>query len=302
MATLKDWIAGIRVPTLPVSAAPVVAGTGIAVWAGSVHWGKALLCLAVALTLHIGENLSNDYSDGARGTDAERVGPESLIMNGKASPRAVLTAAIVFYAIGSALGIWLVSMTGQWWLLIPGILALLAAWFYVGGPHPYGYIGLGEVAVFLFFGLLATAGTVYVQVGGVPASGWIAAVCMGLLACALFVVDSIRDIPTDKVAGKRTIAVRIGGRRARNVYLLMFVAAFIGAIALSWFLRPFVWLFIFYVPSLVLCLRLARDVCGIGRPPADEEGLVPARQNTALAEILFGLAIFASYAVAYLLL
>ena len=212
-ATASDWIAGARLRTLPLAIAPVLLGTGAAIVAsdpGIYHPVRALLALVVTLSLQIGVNYANDYSDGIRGTDAFRVGPARLTGGGVADPRTVLRVALVFFGLAAAGGLALVILTQLWWLLLVGIVALAAAWFYTGGKKPYGYLGLGELFVFVFFGLVATAGTTYVQVGVFTTESVLGGVAMGLIACAVLMVNNLRDIVPDQAAGKRTLAVRIG--------------------------------------------------------------------------------------------
>ena len=217
MATLSQWVAGSRPRTLPASLVPVIVGTGVAVGEGAAVWWRALLAAFVALALQVGVNYSNDYSDGVRGTDEDRVGPLRLVGSKAAKPRHVLAAALGCFFAAAVAGLVLAAAT-TWWLLLVGALAILAAWFYTGGPNPYGYRALGEVSVFVFFGLVAVVGTVYVQVEGIPWEAWAAAVPVGLLACALLVANNLRDIPTDEATGKRTLAVVLGDRRTRILY------------------------------------------------------------------------------------
>ncbi|MEY2958528.1 MAG: 1,4-dihydroxy-2-naphthoate octaprenyltransferase, partial [Actinomycetota bacterium] len=217
--------------TLPAAVVPVAVGAGAAAGAGTrfgddVSWWRVAASLVVSLLLQIGVNYANDYSDGVRGTDDERVGPMRLVATGTASPRAVRTAALA--ALGGAAVVGAVlAVTTTWWLLAIGAAALLAAWGYTGGPRPYGYLGLGEVFVFVFFGLVATAGTTYLAIGSIPRVAWIGAVGVGALACALLVVNNLRDIPTDEIAGKRTLAVRLGDGRTRGMYAVLMVGAFV---------------------------------------------------------------------------
>jgi 1,4-dihydroxy-2-naphthoate octaprenyltransferase len=217
VATLSQWVAGSRPRTLPASLVPVVVGTGVALGEGQAVWWRAALAAFVALVLQIGVNYSNDYSDGVRGTDEDRVGPLRLVGSGVARPKQVLAAALGCFLAAAVAGLVLAAVT-TWWLILVGAVAILAAWFYTGGKTPYGYRALGEISVFVFFGLVAVVGTVYVQVEGVPWEAWAAAVPIGLLACGLLVANNLRDIPTDEVAGKRTLAVVLGDRRTRILY------------------------------------------------------------------------------------
>jgi len=223
MATSSEWLAGARPRTLPAAAAPVIVGTGAAAQLGSADLVRALLALGVALALQIGVNFANDYSDGVRGTDLDRVGPMRLTASGAARPRDVRAAAFAAFGIGSVLGLVLVALAGTWWLIAVGALSIAAGWYYTGGRRPYGYIGLGEVGVFVFFGLVAVLGTTYTQTGRLSWPALAASAGVGLLACALLMVNNIRDIPNDAVAGKRTLAVRVGEHRARRLYVTFLV-------------------------------------------------------------------------------
>jgi 1,4-dihydroxy-2-naphthoate polyprenyltransferase len=220
---LADWVNGARPRTLVASVAPVVVGTAAA---GRASLWRTLAALAVGLGLQIGVNFANDYQDGMRGIDTdERQGPQRLTSSGVASPRSVLLAALASIAVAGVAGLALAVATSLW--LIPiGAAAMLALWFYSGGPRPYGSLGLGEVMVFAFFGLMATAGTAYVQAERIPAAAWWSSAAMGFLAVAILEANNVRDISTDSVAGKRTLAVRLGHRRARALYRALVVAAF----------------------------------------------------------------------------
>jgi len=223
-ATLRTWIAGARLQTLLLAVAPVVLGTGAASlrmmhWYD--HWFRAVLALIVALALQIGVNFANDYSDGIRGVDTNRVGPPRLVGSGRAKPRAVLTVAIVFFAIAAVAGGILVWRSGQWWLLAVGAVCLAAAWFYTGGKHPYGYYALGEVAVFVFFGVVPVAGTMFTQTGTVNIEAWLGGVALGCYACAVLVVNNLRDRERDAVSRKRTLAVLLGDRPTRALYVVL---------------------------------------------------------------------------------
>jgi 1,4-dihydroxy-2-naphthoate octaprenyltransferase len=231
MATPGEWLEGARLRTLPAAVAPVLVGTGAAAQIDAADLGRGLLAAGVALALQVGVNFANDYSDGVRGTDADRVGPLRLTASGVARPGQVRTAAFASFGVAAALGLALVALAGQWWLLAVGALAILAAWFYTGGRRPYGYMGLGEVGVFVFFGLVAVLGTTYTQAGIVTVPAVLGAVGVGLLACALLMVNNIRDVPGDAVAGKRTLAVRLGEHRARRGYAWMLAGAFAAGLA-----------------------------------------------------------------------
>ncbi|MGL5406937.1 MAG: 1,4-dihydroxy-2-naphthoate polyprenyltransferase [Propionibacteriaceae bacterium] len=231
MATLSQWVEGARPRTLPAAVAPIVAGTGVAFFVHRVDLVRAVLALVVALALQIGVNFANDYSDGIRGTDANRVGPLRLTGLGLAKPKQVKLAAFSCFGAGAAAGFVLVALTGHWWLLGIGAAAILAAWFYTGGKHPYGYAGLGEVFVFVFFGLVAVAGTTYVQCDEVPISAWCVAVAIGSLACLILVANNLRDRVGDLASGKRTLATRLGDRGTRWFFLLLMVIAIAAVIA-----------------------------------------------------------------------
>ncbi|MGO2111932.1 MAG: 1,4-dihydroxy-2-naphthoate polyprenyltransferase, partial [Pseudoclavibacter sp.] len=220
-AGLAAWIGGARLRTLPLSVAPVVLGTAGAQTVsaeGEYHWVRALVCLAVAIFLQIGVNYANDYSDGIRGTDDHRVGPARLTASGVVNPKTVRNVAFVCFGIAALGGVFLTWCTEQWWLLAIGAAAILAAWFYTGGKRPYGYYGLGEVFVLIFFGGVATAGTMYVQVLQVTPDGWLLAAAAGSFACAVLMVNNLRDIQQDRAAGKRTLAVLMGHVASRWVF------------------------------------------------------------------------------------
>lgn len=228
-ATLGTWIAGARPQTLGLAVVPVALGTATASlvmehWYD--HWVRALLSLAVAVFLQIGVNYANDFSDGVRGTDRDRVGPLRLVGSGRAKPRTVLTVALAFFSLAIVAGLVLVWRTEQWWLLAVGALCLVAAWFYTGGRRPYGYLGLGEVAVFVFFGIVPTAGTMYVQVFDVNIEAWLAGAAAGAFACAVLVANNARDREHDKTHGKRTLAVLLGDVGTRVLYVLLMLAPF----------------------------------------------------------------------------
>ena len=217
MATVGQWIEGARPRTLPNAIAPVIAGTGAAAWLDSAVWWKALLALAVSLALIVGVNYANDYSDGIRGTDDVRSGPLRLVGSTLATPRAVLTAAVVSLSVAAVAGLILAVVSAPW-LIAVGVACIAGAWLYTGGSRPYGYAGFGEVAVFVFFGLVAVLGTQYTQALRVDWVGLTLAVATGALSSAVLVANNLRDIPTDREAGKMTLAVRIGDGRTRVLY------------------------------------------------------------------------------------
>lgn len=278
-ATLSQWVEGARPRTLPAAVAPVLAGTGVAAFVDDVVWAKALLALGVSLALQVGVNYANDYSDGVRGTDDDRVGPLRLVGSGLASPAAVRAAALGFLGLGALLGLALAATT-TWWLLLVGVAALGAAWTYTGGSNPYGYRALGEVSVFLFFGLVAVLGTVYVQVESLPWEAWAAAVGVGALACAILVANNLRDIPTDVAAGKRTLAVVLGDARSRTFYVALVVVAAAAAVAIAVGATPWALL---ALPGLLPALPAVRAVVGGAVGPA----LVPVLKTTGIAELLW---------------
>lgn len=215
------WIAGARPRTLPAAVVPVAVGAAVAIDASrwsAVSWAGVLLALLVSLFLQIGVNYANDYSDGIRGTDDVRVGPLRLVASGSASPSQVRAAALLSLGLAALAGLLLALMT-SWWLIAVGLSALLAAWGYTGGPKPYGYLGLGEIFVFVFFGLVATVGTTFVAIEELPWRSWVAGTGVGALACALLVVNNLRDLPTDAEVGKKTLAVRLGDRATRIFYV-----------------------------------------------------------------------------------
>ncbi|MDR1824304.1 MAG: 1,4-dihydroxy-2-naphthoate polyprenyltransferase [Bifidobacteriaceae bacterium] len=231
MATVSQWVEGIRLRTLPASIAPVLVGVGAAWQLETPHWGRAGLALLVALALQIGANLANDYSDGVRGTDQARQGPQRLVASGAASPGTVKLAALVAFAVAAAAGVGLTAWTGQWWLLGVGALALLAAWFYTGGKRPYGYMALGDISVFLFFGVVPALGTCYTQHLYITWRACLAAAAMGLMACGILMANNLRDIHSDQAAGKITLAVKLGERVSRVFYAWeMWLAIALGAL------------------------------------------------------------------------
>ncbi|MEM8902825.1 MAG: 1,4-dihydroxy-2-naphthoate polyprenyltransferase [Actinomycetota bacterium] len=223
---LALWLAGSRPKTLPAAVVPVAIGTAAAVGEGGIIWWRAVAALIVSLAIQVATNFANDYSDGVRGTDDDRVGPLRLTGSGLVEPRRVKYAAIGSFGIAAIAGLALAAAVG-WELLVVGAISFVAGWTYTGGPKPYGYLGLGEVFVFVFFGLVATLGSMWVQVERLTAVAWGGAVVAGLLATALLVTNNLRDIPTDAVTGKRTLAVRMGDRATRLLFVGMLVATFV---------------------------------------------------------------------------
>jgi 1,4-dihydroxy-2-naphthoate octaprenyltransferase len=289
VTTAAQWVQGARPRTLPAAIAPVLVGTGAAAAADDLRPGRALLALVVSLALQVAVNYANDYSDGIRGTDAGRVGPLRLVGSGVSSPAAVKRAALAAFAVAAVAGLVLAALT-TWWLVAIGAAAMLAAWFYTGGSRPYGYRALGEVSVFVFFGLVATVGTAYVQVERVTAAAVAGGAGCGALACALLVVNNLRDIPTDSVTGKRTLAVVLGDRRTRVLYLALTAAAFGIAIGLT-AVTPWTLLALGATP---LAARPARTVAArrVGRE------LVPALRDTGRLQLAYALLLAVGLALA----
>lgn len=279
MATAAQWLEGARPRTLPAAFAPVAAGTGAAAAVDAVDLGNALLALVVAVALQVGVNYANDFSDGVRGTDTDRVGPLRLVGSGAASPAAVQRAALLSFAAAAAAGL-VVALLSAWWLVLVGAACLVAAWSYTGGRAPYGYRGLGEVSVFAFFGLVATVGTTYVQAGEVTIASVLAGVGCGALACAILMANNLRDRATDEVAGKRTLAVRLGDRGSRRLYLALLLTAYVVvllvAVAHPWTLCT--------LATAALALRPARRVAAgaLGRD------LVSVLRATGLVLLVYG--------------
>jgi 1,4-dihydroxy-2-naphthoate octaprenyltransferase len=255
----------------------VLAGTGAAALEDGVVWWKAALALGVSLSLQVGVNYANDYSDGIRGTDDDRVGPLRLVGSGLASPRAVKLAAFAFLGIGAVLGLVLAATT-TWWLLLVGAAAIAAAWTYTGGSSPYGYRALGEVSVFVFFGLVAVVGTTYVQLERITWPSVMAAVGVGALACAILVANNLRDIPTDTVSGKRTLAVVLGDTRSRRLYVALGVVGVAAVVACA-FATPWALLGLLGLPLVVRAARIV--VSGVSGP-----ALIPVLRDTGLAELV----------------
>lgn len=291
MATLAQWVEGARPRTLPAAVAPVLAGTGVAWFQGQLQPLLALLALVVTLSLQLGVNYSNDYSDGIRGTDADRLGPMRLVGSGVAKPKQVLALAMACFGVAAITGLAIVALTGHWWLLLVGAAAIAAAWFYTGGSHPYGYFGLGELFVFIFFGLVAVTGTVYIQVGEVSGVAWWTGVAIGALACAILVANNLRDLAGDRESGKRTLATRLGDRHTRTFFLGLVVVAAIGVIGVaassSW------WALLGLLMGVAVIGPVREIVRGVSGPK-----LIPVLKQTGLAELLCAFGIFLGLLIA----
>ncbi len=285
MASLSQWIAGARPRTLPNAIAPVIAGTGGAAWLHSAVWWKALLALAVALALIIGVNFANDYSDGIRGTDDNRAGPLRLVGSRLAAPRSVLTVALASLGVGAAAGLAL-ALTSAPWLIAVGALCIAGAWLYTGGSKPYGYAGFGEVAVFLFFGLVAVLGTQFTQALRVDWVGVVLAVTTGALSSAVLVANNLRDIPTDAESGKITLAVRLGDKGTRVFYQFLLAVAAALTLALT-AATPWCALGLLATP---LAVRAAKPVRTGQRGPA----LIPVLRDTGLTMLVWSIAVAAA--------
>lgn len=288
MANFGQWISGARPRTLPNAVAPVVGGTGAAAWLHSAVWWKALLALAVALAMIIGVNYANDYSDGIRGTDDVRAGPVRLVGSRLAAPRAVLAAAIASLTVGALAGLALALFSAPW-LIAVGAACIAGAWLYTGGSKPYGYAGFGEIAVFLFFGLVAVLGTQYTQALRVDWVGLLLAVSIGALSSSVLVANNLRDIPTDARSGKITLAVRLGDARTRILYQALLGTA--GVLTLVLMLAT-PWCAVGFVAT-PLALRAAAPVRnGRGGPE-----LIGVLRDTGLAMVAWAIAVAAALAL-----
>jgi 1,4-dihydroxy-2-naphthoate octaprenyltransferase len=248
------WVQGARPRTLGAAVAPVLVGTSAAVAeADAVIWWRFGCALLVALALQVGVNYANDYSDGVRGTDKERKGPVRLTATGLAAPGAVKRAAFASFGVAAVAGL-VLSLVVNPWLLLVGLAAIGAAWLYTGGPKPYGYLGLGELMVLVFFGFVATVGSAYVQVKDVPAAAWWGSLVVGLLACAILLANNVRDIPTDVVTGKRTLAVRVGATTSRRLFVGCYVGAFLSVVIIG-ISQPWALLGLLALPLAVMPVR-----------------------------------------------
>ena len=288
MASLSQWIEGARPRTLPNAVAPVLAGTGAAAWVGGAVWWKAALALVVSVALIIGVNYANDYSDGIRGTDDDRSGPVRLVGAKLASPQAVLAAAVISLCVGAGTGLAL-ALVSQPWLIAIGAACIAGAWLYTGGTNPYGYRGLGEVAVFVFFGLVAVLGTQYTQALRIDWVGLVLAVAVGSLSSAVLVANNLRDIPTDQVSGKITLAVRLGDARTRQLFQALVTVPFLLTalltLATPWCLAGFA--------AAPLAVRAAKPVrSGLGG-----RELIPVLKDTGLTMLVWAALVAAVLAI-----
>jgi 1,4-dihydroxy-2-naphthoate octaprenyltransferase len=279
---VRRWILGSRPRTLASAVVPVVVGTAIGWWAGSspVLWGRAILALVVALAVQVGTNFANDYSDGVRGTDAARVGPIRLVASGLATPTAVRNAAFLSFGVAAVAGLVLAALT-SWWLLVVGAACFAAGWFYTGGPRPYGYLGLGELFVLLFFGFVATVGSAYVQTTHLAGVYWAAALPVGFVTVALLEANNLRDVDGDTASGKRTLAVRLGRPRAGWLYVGSLLAAGVGVVVLA-FWRPWVLVTFLAVPLAIPPVRIVRG-------GAEGRALLPVLGATGKLQLAVGL-------------
>jgi 1,4-dihydroxy-2-naphthoate octaprenyltransferase len=275
------WLAGARPRTLGAAVAPVAVGTGVAAADGDVVVWRAVLALVVSLSLQVGVNYANDYSDGVRGTDVNRKGPVRLTASGLARPAAVKRAAALAFLTAAVAGL-VLAIAVSWWLVLVGAACIAAAALYTGGPKPYGYEGLGEVSVLVFFGLVATVGSAYVHLERIDGLAVAGGAVVGLLACAILLANNIRDVGTDAVTGKRTLAVRVGARPARRLYVGCVAAAFAGVVAIG-IVRPPALL---ALAALPLAWRPVRIVLDETAPPPR---LVQALIGTARLELVTGL-------------
>ena len=288
MTTREQWIAGARPKTLPAAIAPVLVGTSFAGYNASfLH---TFLALTVALSLQIGVNYANDYSDGIKGTDFDRVGPMRLVGSGAATADSVKKAAFISFFVAAIAGLILASRT-SWLLIILGAICIIAAWTYTGGPQPYGYQAMGEVSVFIFFGVVATVGTYYVQTESVSREVILASFAMGALACAILVLNNLRDLPSDEVAGKKTLAVVMGEKSTRDLYKWLMFFALVISVALA--------LFSFYYLFALLSLPLVSKSVRAVSAGARGGELISLLAKTGRIQIIYSIALsFAAWLVA----
>jgi 1,4-dihydroxy-2-naphthoate octaprenyltransferase len=273
---MNKWVLGARPRTLPAAIAPVVVASALA--GSDFNWFRAVLALKVAVWLQIGVNFANDYSDGIKGTDDDRVGPIRLVASGIATSKSVKRAAFISFAIACIAGAWLALLTSTL-LIVIGAISIAAAWGYTGGKNPYGYKGLGDISVFIFFGVIATVGTFYVQTETITGLSFIVSIPMGALSCAILAVNNLRDRPKDQLAGKMTVAVRVGDINARYMYVSLLVVAHIAAIATL-------------IPTALLTLLLLPMSISISRQVlsgVSGKDLIPVLGRTGKLQLLFSI-------------
>jgi 1,4-dihydroxy-2-naphthoate octaprenyltransferase len=277
----KLWVEGARLRTLPLAISPIAIGSGAAAAVDKFNLGLSLLALAVALFLQIGVNYANDYSDGIRGTDEHRVGPLRLTGSKSVKPQAVKIAAFAFFALAAISGLAIVVLSQHWWFIPVGIASIVAAWFYTGGKSPYGYSGLGEIAVFIFFGLVATYGTAYIQIGSFDLNALLGGSAAGFFASAVLMVNNIRDIETDAKVGKRTLAVKLGLQKAKALYFVMLWAplAILLPYPLIYPATIFAWVSLLFVLPATMIVR----------KPQGPKDLILALKITSLASLVFAI-------------
>jgi 1,4-dihydroxy-2-naphthoate polyprenyltransferase len=267
MPTPQDWIDGARPRTLWTSVAPVLVGTAAAAQLGSFRPGAALLALVVGLALQVASNYANDYADGVRGTDMNRIGPSRLVASGRARPSVVKRAAIAASVIGAVAGVLLCLVSGQWWLLIVGALAVVSAWAYTATANPYGYKGWGELMVWVFFGPVATLGTLVTQAGTVTWWAIVAAAAVGLYAVALLMVNNLRDREGDELAGKRTLAVRLGNWNTRRLFVVVVIFPIIGALVIGLALPWAMLAALVALPAVLVAVTVSLGASGVALKP-----------------------------------
>lgn len=285
------WVAGARPRTLPAAVVPVVVGAACALEADDQVWWRIALALVVSLSLQVGVNYANDYSDGVKGTDEKRVGPLRLVGSGLASPSSVKRAAFAALGVAGATGLVLAATT-TWWLLVVGAAAMVAAWTYTGGPKPYGYIGLGELFVFIFFGVVATVGSTFVVIEDVTTTSVLASVAVGLFACALLVINNLRDIPGDTVAGKKTLAVRLGDARTRALFYVELLLAAVVIVITAFTSNGFALLGLLGVIAAFPAVSMVRG-------GAKGRDLIPVLGAVGRAQLVFGVSYAVGLALAF---
>ena len=282
---MNKWIVGARVKTLPAAIAPVLIGTS---YAEEINWGNALLVLLVSLFLQIAVNFANDYSDGVRGTDTHRIGPVRLVASGLASASSVKAAALISCLIAAIAGL-VLAINISPWLLAVGAAAIWAAWAYTGGKKPYGYFGFGELSVFIFFGLVATVGSYYIQTEQFNWQIFLLAMPVGTLSCAILAINNLRDLPQDKLVGKRTMAVRIGEKNTRVFFMLLLVTAQLTALTAASISR----LALITLICAPITYRVAKQVLN-GAVGSD---LIEVLSKTAKLQLLMAILLAAALAI-----